>query len=323
MAQFGQTGSGTPNVNGSSNTKYATYFVMPTAGSVTDIQAWLGSAAGVPSSWVRMAIYEYAPGSLLKGSTGSVQITGTASWQGFNFSSPLGLPAGSYALAALSSSGLYMFSTSTANRGALDDDTFPGWDTSWVGGAGDFTIPWLFSFYANYNEVGGGSTYWPLTTVVSPAGAGSINPSGLTYQSGTVNISAQGFNGSVIGSWLGGLTGSQNPTSFSITGSTIISGIFMAGPGSTYYNLITRVSPAGAGTITPSGTTAQSGTVTLTASPSGAYQFSSWTGDVSSSSNPYSFTIVSNTIASGNFIIPPSGQTPINYSKIYTLLRVI
>lgn len=75
------------------------------------------------------------------------------------------------------------------------------------------------------------------------------------------------------------------------------------------YTLNVMVNPAGGGnfSLNPGGGTYNSGTtVTLTATPSSGYQFSSWSGDVSGTSSVIMITMNSNKSVTANFSIIPS-----------------
>jgi hypothetical protein len=119
-----------------------------------------------------------------------------------------------------------MYSSGTASNGAIDDDVWPGFDTSWVGGSADFTVGWHFGFFGSYTP-SAGSTWYQLTTKVSPAGAGNVTPSGVTMQSGTFSVTAYPTTGYYFDSWTGAITGSDNPYEFTIAATSVISGNFL------------------------------------------------------------------------------------------------
>ena len=65
---------------------------------------------------------------------------------------------------------------------------------------------------------------------------------------------------------------------------------------STVYNITSEVSPAEGGSISPSSGTFEEGVeVTVSAIPSKGYYFKNWSGGISGTDNPYSFTIKSDT----------------------------
>jgi hypothetical protein len=77
----------------------------------------------------------------------------------------------------------------------------------------------------------------------------------------------------------------------------------------TQYQLTTTVSPAGAGSVTPtpncgSGCWYNSGSpVSLLATPNSGYTFSSWTGTVVSSANPLNLTMDGPKSETANFVV--------------------
>jgi uncharacterized repeat protein (TIGR02543 family) len=160
------------------------------------------------------------------------------------------------------------------------------------------------------SSTGGTQTQqYTLTVAVNPSGAGnvSLNPAGGTYTAGTVvQLTATANPGYVFSSWGGDLSGSQNPTAITMNSNKIVianftqsggSGSGGGGGGGTTYTLTVNVSPTGAGTVSlnPAGGTYPAGTVvTLTAIANSGYTFSSWSGDVTGTSNPTTVTMTAN-----------------------------
>jgi uncharacterized repeat protein (TIGR02543 family) len=153
-----------------------------------------------------------------------------------------------------------------------------------------------------YLWVGQSQQYF-LTTGVSPAGGGSINPASGWYNSGTqvmVTASANtgyqftGFSGSLAGVSPGYVIMNSNKSVTANFTQTVTS-----------YSLTTMVSPSGGGTVSPScpgECSYSSGTqVTLTATPATGYQFTGWTGTVNSTSNPLTLTMNSAKTETANF----------------------
>jgi uncharacterized protein (TIGR02145 family) len=103
------------------------------------------------------------------------------------------------------------------------------------------------------------------------------------------------------------------------------------------FTLISNVNPLGAGTISPSSITADSGTtVLITANPNPGYNFTSWTGDAIGATNQTNVFLNSNKNITGNFTlqtfsitssagpngtISPAGVRTISYggSQSYTI----
>ena len=115
-------------------------------------------------------------------------------------------------------------------------------------------------------------------------------------------VSPQGGAGGtryVFGSWSDG--GTQSHTITAPSANTTYTANF-----GTQYNLTTSVSPAGGGTISPSGTGWYSGgqTVSVTATASSGYNFTGWIGDLSGATTPVSVTMNGPRNIGANFAAP-------------------
>lgn len=189
------------------------------------------------------------------------------------------------------------------------------------------------------NEVSGAATEITQTCTVT------TNPSGLqilvdnvTYtapqtftwvvgSSHEISVSSpqSGSSGTryVFSSWSDG--GAQSHTITTPSASTTYTANF-----TTQYTLTTGVSPSGGGTVSPSGTNwYNSGqSVQVTATASSGYTFSSWSGDLSGSTNPVSvimntpkrltaqFVAIAETISTPTISGPTSGYVGTTYSYI-------
>ena len=130
---------------------FGTYFAMPHTGSVNSIFA---RTVTDTTAWLQCGIYEYAPGSGLKGVTGSVQIDDNPNFNETTFATPIGLPVGSYILCTNSTDGeglIYPFIDAVANRGGSIADVFPISTSSWTGGSSNFTQNYMMEIYATYD----------------------------------------------------------------------------------------------------------------------------------------------------------------------------
>jgi len=132
--------------------------------------------------------------------------------------------------------------------------------------------------------------YYDLSTSVSPSGAGSVMPSGGTYESGSkVNLNAYANLGYVFDHWGGDASGYSSSTSVTMNSDKSVIAYF----DKRSYRLSTAVSPPGAGRISPSSGTHEAGsTVSLIAQPSSRYEFDHWEGDASGYSS--SISIINN-----------------------------
>jgi uncharacterized repeat protein (TIGR02543 family) len=146
---------------------------------------------------------------------------------------------------------------------------------------------------------GSGPTQYTLTTSTSGSGNISLNPSGGTYDSGTVvTLTATPASGWQFAGWSGDLSGSTNPTTITMDANKTVTATFTQ----IQYTLTVNTSGSGNVSLSPSGGTYNSGTVvTLTATPSSGWQFSSWSGDLSGSTNPTTLTMNSNKTVTATF----------------------
>ncbi|MCX7956892.1 MAG: InlB B-repeat-containing protein [Endomicrobia bacterium] len=151
------------------------------------------------------------------------------------------------------------------------------------------------------------TTTYTLVVVANPQQGGTIllNPPGGTYNAGTVvTVVATANSGYVFSGWSGDLSGSQNPATVVMnTNKTIIANFTPTGNVSGY-TLTVNISPLGAGSVSinPSSATYTAGTqVTLTATANSGYTFSSWSGDVSSTTSSITIIMDSNKTITANF----------------------
>jgi uncharacterized repeat protein (TIGR02543 family) len=171
------------------------------------------------------------------------------------------------------------------------------------------TTGWSFSYWS-----GNASGSNPVTTVTmngnravtahftqneytlstSVVGSGSVgkNPSQATYHYGdVVQVTATANPGWTFNSWSGNLSGSLNPASITVTGNMGVTATFTQNE----YTLSTSVIGSGSVGKNPSQATYHYGDVVqLTANANPGWTFSSWSGDLSGSTNPGSVTITGN-----------------------------
>ncbi len=152
---------------------------------------------------------------------------------------------------------------------------------------------------------------YTLTTNVSGQGSITLNPSGGTYDDGTVvTLTAVPAAGWQFDNWSGDLSGSNNPETITMDANKTVTANFSQIPPN-QYTLTTNVSGQGSITLNPPGGTYDDGTVvTLTAVPAAGWQFDNWSGDLSGSNNPETITMDSDKTVTANFsLIPPNQYT--------------
>jgi len=167
-----------------------------------------------------------------------------------------------------------------------------------------------------------------MKATVKPEGIGSVNPPNGTYSSGK-KIKVEAISNDdryVFAGWSGDTTASEDPLTFNITRDMDLVANFKI-PSDKMFTLSTSVSPTESGSVDPSGGQFSADTaISVTASANTGWQFSGWTGDTTSSSNPlnlvmdndYSlvanfekqtFTLTTNVTPAGAGSIDPSGGT--------------
>jgi len=125
-----------------------------------------------------------------------------------------------------------------------------------------------------------------LTISVDPAEAGITNPPvGVNARvlGSTVNVTATANLGYAFDHWSGACTGSGSCSVVMTEDKSVTAHFTKVDP----FTLTTSVSPAGAGTVSPSGSNDYNpGTVvTLNATAASGYSFANWTGDVANASS--------------------------------------
>ena len=130
---------------------------------------------------------------------------------------------------------------------------------------------------------------YTITTSVSPAGAGTVTGGGAYHYGETCTLTATANSGYEFQGWQDGNT--QNPRSFTVTGNAAYTAIFSE-VGATYYTVTASVSPAGAGTVTGTGTYEAGSVITLHAVANQGYTFDHWSDN--STQNPRTITVNSN-----------------------------
>jgi len=133
-----------------------------------------------------------------------------------------------------------------------------------------------------------------LTVVTSGDGSVSVSPYSPDnkYVEGTeITLTATPSANWVFDHWEGGVNGSQNPTSFKISGDTVVTAYFSE---KQQYTVTVSAEPTGGGIVTlkPSGGTYDVGNnIAVTAIPNNGYRFDHWSGDVTGTQNPVVLTI--------------------------------
>jgi hypothetical protein len=185
--------------------------------------------------------------------------------------------------------------------------------SSWSGDISSSSPTVNVTMYSNKNVIANFSAiHYTLSTSVSPSGGGSVSPGSGSYAYGSVvTLTATPSTGYQFSSWSGDISSSSSSISISMNSNTNVIANFVA----IHYTLSTSVSPSGGGSVSPSsGSYAYGSVVTLTATPASGYQFSSWSGDISSSSQTVNVTLYSNKNVIATFTPIIYTPEPINYN---------
>jgi len=189
-----------------------------------------------------------------------------------------------------------------------------GWQfDGWGGDLSGSTNPTSITMNSNHTVSATFSQIPTYTLTVNITGSGSVtrNPTGTTYQEGTVvQLTAVPAAGWQFDGWGGDLGGSTNPTSITMNSNHTVTATFSEIPPD-QYALTILTNGSGSVTLNPTGGTYDEGTVVqLTAVPAAGWQFDGWGGDLGGSTNPTSITMNSNHTVTATFSeIPPDQFT--------------
>jgi hypothetical protein len=153
-------------------------------------------------------------------------------------------------------------------------------------------------------------------TVISGNGTVSKSPNQATYHYGdVVQLTANANAGWTFAYWSGGMSGSSNPVSLTIQGSTVVAANYIQN------DYILTVSYSGGTVIkNPNLATYHYGDVVqLTAVPAAGWSFAYWVGGVNGSTNPASLTIHGDVSVTAKFrenSTPEPVFTPISTSFV-------
>lgn len=140
-----------------------------------------------------------------------------------------------------------------------------------------------------------------LESTITPANAGTVSPSGGSFDSGEqFQITATPNNSFVFKEWNGDLSGSDNPASITITKNMSINALFEQ----LTYPLTVDIE--GEGGVTEQIVNAKTDyvegtTVQLTAEPNDEWRFVEWSGDLDGTSNPVIITMNSSKEVNARF----------------------
>jgi uncharacterized repeat protein (TIGR02543 family) len=147
-----------------------------------------------------------------------------------------------------------------------------------------------------------------LNTTGTGAGSVTANPAGPDYDYGTVvTLTATANTGSTFTGWSGDLSGTTNPITLTMDSDKTITATFELNQ----YTLDLSTTGTGAGIVTanPAGPVYEFGTVvTLTATADITSTFTGWSGGLTGTTNPITFTIEADTTITATFTAEIEGD---------------
>ena len=172
--------------------------------------------------------------------------------------------------------------------------------TSWSGDVTGTTNPATVTMDANKNITANFAINTFTLTATATNGTITKNPDQASYDVNTVvELTAIPATGYHFTGWSGDLTGSANPVNVTMNANKSIIANFAI---NTYTLVVTSVN----GTVAKNPNQAaydSNTTVQLTATPATGYHFTSWSGDVTGTTNPVTVTMDANKNITANFAI--------------------
>ncbi len=170
--------------------------------------------------------------------------------------------------------------TANANPGY----TFDHWNDGSTSNPRTVTVNNDLSFTAYFTH-----NSYTVTVNASPSNAGAVSGGGSYYYGDYATLTATAYSGYEFVGWSDG--SSENPHQVLVTGNATYTATFSTS-GTTYYTVSAYVSPAGAGTVSGTGTFPAGGSTTLTANANPGYTFDHWNDG--STTNPRTITVNNN-----------------------------
>ena len=170
--------------------------------------------------------------------------------------------------------------TANANNGY----TFSQWQDGNTQNPRTITVTGNATYTATFSQ----DTYM-ITTAANPTNGGTVTGGGAYHYGDTPTLTATANSGYEFAGWQDGST--TNPRQITVTGNATYTATFSE-VGSTYYTVSAYVSPAGAGTVSGTGTYPAGASVTLTATANSGYTFDHWNDG--STTNPRTITVNNN-----------------------------
>jgi uncharacterized repeat protein (TIGR02543 family) len=172
--------------------------------------------------------------------------------------------------------------------------SFQNWSGDLTGSTNPTTleINWDKAVTATFTQ----NTY-SLTVTTVGSGSVSRNQSAPYHYGDVVLLTATPAAGWTFSAWSGGLTGSTNPASITITSNMAVTATFTQN----VYTLTINIVGSGSVNRNNTGSYHYGDAVELTAVPSAGWSFIGWSGDLSGSTNPETITMTGNKAVTATF----------------------
>jgi hypothetical protein len=169
--------------------------------------------------------------------------------------------------------------------------------SSWTGCSSSTSTCVLSNLAGNATVTANFVPQYTVSASASPAAGGSVSGGGTYAAGSTVTLVATASTGYRFASWTGCASSTSTCTLTNLAGNASVTANFIA-----RYTVTANASPAAGGSVSGGGTYDAGSTVTLTASASTGYVFSSWTGCSSTSSSCTLTNLAGNATVTANFI---------------------
>jgi hypothetical protein len=189
--------------------------------------------------------------------------------------------------------GSYVYG-STATLYAIPNGNyeFAGWSDGSSENPHYVTVTDNATYTAYFSEVG--TTYYTVSTHVSPANAGTVTGAGTYEEGSSVTLEATANTGYGFSHWNDNVT--QNPRTVTVNNNMSFTAYFTA----RQFTITTNANPAAGGTVSGGGTFYYGETAVLTATPNANYSFMQWSDG--NTQNPRMVTVVDNATYTALFL---------------------
>lgn len=181
--------------------------------------------------------------------------------------------------------------TATLTATPANGYEFAGWSDANTDNPRIVTVTGDANYTAIFNEVG--TTYFTVTTGVTPDGAGTVTGGGTYEEGSSIVLTAAANPGYLFSQWSDGVT--TNSRTVTVNGNLT----FIAEFDQITYTIQVVASPSTGGSVTGGGTYVYGDVATLYATPYSGYDFVGWSDG--SNENPHQVTVTGNATYTATF----------------------